>query len=189
MATYRRDNLKEIENCLDEVLSPITAAYFQDRAAEDSSSQGNQLLAIINDAMALAAKMSQQASKLVVIDMEWLQKNGRKLDRNDDRMKDRLGDGDDNPEADLTVDLILTPGFLKHGNDDAEHLDQYSVWMPAKVDIRGRHGGNPPLTSGETEANEQVEIGGGQDFTQGPLTGLSEDRSDNGELPAKEGIL
>ena len=189
IAAYRPDNLKDIEDHLNEVLSPITAACFLDRAAEESSCQGNQLFAIFNDAMTLAAKMSQQASKLVVMDKEWFQKNGRKLGRNDDRMKDRLGDGDDHPEADLTVDLILTPGFLKHGNDDAEHLDQYSVWMPAKVDIRDRHGGNPPPASGETRANERVEVGGGQDYTNGLPTGLPEDRPGDNQLPFVEDIL
>ena len=49
------------------------------------------------EAMALAANISQQASKLVIVDKEWFQKNGRKLGRNDDRMKDRFGDGGGNP--------------------------------------------------------------------------------------------
>ena len=179
--THRMDYLKEIGDLLNEVLWPIVATYFQDRAAEETRSLVEQLNAIISDAIELAVKMSQQASKLVVIDKEWFQKNGRKLGRNDDRMKDRLGDGDDHPEVDLTVDLILTPGFLKHGNDDAEHLDQYSVWMPAKVDIRDRHGGNLPPA--EPQANELVEVQDGQDSKIGPPTAPSEDR------PGKEELL
>ena len=72
------------------------------------------------------------------MDKEWFQKNGRKLGRNDDRVKDRYSDGDDNPKVDLTVGLILAPGLLKHGNGDAERMEQYRVWMPAEVDIRDR---------------------------------------------------
>ena len=106
-------NLKEIEDLISEALSPITASYFRDRAAEGISTLGDQLSAIIGEATALAIKMSQQASKLMVMNQGWFQENGRKLGPNDNRMKERLGDGDRNPEVDLTVDLILTPGFLK----------------------------------------------------------------------------
>ena len=128
---------------------------------------------IIGNAMQLAAKISQQASKLVITDREWFQENGRQLVSSDDRVTDRLGDeDDDNPGADLMVDLILTPGFLKYGNDNAEYLDQYSVWMPANVDVRDYQSGNTPPASGETHTNEQVELGVGQDLALSPQTDL-----------------
>ena len=187
--TYRIEYLNNTRGLLNNMLLPIITTHFRDRTAEEIRSQGDELFAITKEAMELAAKMSQQASKLVIINKEWFQKNGRKLGRDDDRVKDRLGDGDDNPQADLTVDLILTPGFLKYGNDDAEHLDQYSVWMPAKVDIRNRQGENPPLTNRETLAKEQVEVWGGQGFTQDPPNDLSENKSGNEELPVEEDIL
>ena len=101
-------------------------------------------------------------------------------------MKGRLGDRDDNPQADPTVDLFLAPGFLKYEDNDAEHLDQYSVWMPAKVDIRDRQGRNQPPASGEAQSNKQGEVRDGLDFALGPPAGLPEDRSGNGELPIKE---
>ena len=165
--------LREVEGFLRKVLLPITNAYFRDRTAEESSLQEAWLREIIGNAMKLAAKISQQASKLVIIDKEWFQENGRQLVPSDDRMKDRLGDGDnDNPRADLMVDLILTPGFLKYGNDNAEYLDQYSVWMPAKVDVRDYQGGNTPPASGETHTNEQVKLGDGQDLALSPPTDL-----------------
>ena len=50
-------------------------------------------------------------------------------------MKSRLGDEDYDPEDRLRVDLVLSPGFLKYGNDNAENLDDWSVWTPAIVEV------------------------------------------------------
>jgi hypothetical protein len=141
------ENLKEIESSIYEVLSPITNTYFRDRTSEEIRLQKGELLAIVNDAAALAVKMSQQASKLEIVNKEWFHNNGREVGHSDDRVKGRLAEGDDNPGTDLTVDLILTPGFLKYGNDNAEHLDKYSVWIPARVDIRNSRGRNAPTSA------------------------------------------
>ena len=74
--THRMDYLREIGDRLNEVLSPIIATHFRDRTAKETRSQVDQLFAIFNDAMALAAKMSQQASKLV----SWTRSGSRKMD-------------------------------------------------------------------------------------------------------------
>lgn len=138
--------------------------------------------------MALATKMSQQASKVVILNQEWFQENGRKFGINDKKMKDRLGEAVDNPEEDFTIDLILAPGLLKFGNDDAEHLDKFHVWMPAVVDIR-RQDRSPPPASGETKQNKRVLVRDVQDFTLGLPEAFPKDRPGNERFPVGEEVL
>ena len=42
------------------------------------------------------------------------------------------------------MDLVHSPGFLKYGNDNAENLDDWSVWTPAIVE---RHDPARPFPS------------------------------------------
>ena len=62
-------------------------------------------------------------------------------------MKSRLGDEDYDPQDLLRVDLVLSPGFLKYGNDNAENLDDWSVWAPAIVEIHNPARPFPPPPS------------------------------------------
>ena len=71
------------------------------------------------------------------------------------------------------VDFFLTPGFLKCGTDNAEHLDQYSVWTPAKFDIQEGQGGNPPHETDKRKQRRWSTFGHG--LALGPPTGLAED--------------
>ena len=79
--------------------------------------------------------MSKQSSELKVVSKSWFNNNDRHFIPNDPRAKSRLGDEDYDPQELLRVDLVLSPGFLKYGNDNAENLDIWSVWTPAIVEI------------------------------------------------------
>ena len=79
-----------------------------------------------------------------MLSKSWLSNNSRLLIPNDPRVKSRLGDEDYNPEDHLRVDLVLSPGFLKYGNDNAENLDDWSVWTPAIVETHGPARRSPP---------------------------------------------
>ena len=61
-------------------------------------------------------------------------------------MKSRLGDEYYDRQDLLRVDLVLSPGFLKYGNDNAENLD-WTVWTPAIVEIHNPARPSPPSPS------------------------------------------
>jgi len=102
---------------------------------------------IVNYAKALGEKMSKQSSELKMISKSWFNNNDRLFIPNDSRVKSRLGDEDYDPRDRLRVDLVLSPGFLKYGNDNAENLDVWSVWTPAIVEIHDPARPLPPLPS------------------------------------------
>ena len=82
-----------------------------------------------------------------MLSKSWLSNNSRLLIPNDPRVKSRLGDEDYDPEDHLRVDLVLSPGFLKYGNDNAENLDDWSVWTPAIVETHDPARPSPPPPS------------------------------------------
>ena len=79
--------------------------------------------------------MSKQSFDLQIFCKSLFNGNDRLFIPNDPRVKSRLGDEDYDPQDLLRVDLVLSPGFLKYGNDNAENLDDWSVWTPAIVEI------------------------------------------------------
>jgi len=106
--------------------------------------QRKRLRRIVNYAKALGEKMSEQSSELKMISKSWFNNNDRLFIPNDPRVKSRLGDEDYDPQDLLRVDLVLSPGFLKYGNDNAENLDDWSVWTPAIVEIHDPARPSPP---------------------------------------------
>jgi len=109
--------------------------------------QSTKLRAIVNYAKALGEKMSKQSSKLQILSKSWLSNNDRHFIPNDPRVKSRLGDEDYDLQDLLRADLVLSPGFLKYGNDNAENLDDWSVWTPAIVEIHDPARPSPPSPS------------------------------------------
>jgi len=91
--------------------------------------------------------MSKQASELQILSKPWFDHNNRLFVPNDPRVKSRLGDEDYDPQDRLRVDLILSPGFLKYGNDNAENIDDWSVWTPAIVEVHDPARPLPPPLS------------------------------------------
>ncbi|PUU78957.1 hypothetical protein B9Z19DRAFT_1064651 [Tuber borchii] len=72
--------------------------------------------------------------------------NNRLFILNDPRVKSRLGDEDYDPQDLLRVDLVLSPGFLKYGNDNAER-DDWNIWTPTIVEIHDPARPSPPPPS------------------------------------------
>lgn len=105
------------------------------------------LRVIVKYAIELGEKMSKQSSELYMFSKPWFDHNDRLFIPNDPRVKSRLGDEDYDPQDRLRVDLILSPGFLKYGNDNAENLDVWSVWTPAIVEIHDPARQLPPPPS------------------------------------------
>jgi len=86
--------------------------------------------------------MSEQSSELQIFCKSWFNNNDFIL--NDPRVKSRLGDEDYDPQDLLRVDLVFSPGLLKYGNDNAENLDDWSVWTPAIVETHDPARPSPP---------------------------------------------
>ncbi|RPB00763.1 hypothetical protein L873DRAFT_1678963 [Choiromyces venosus 120613-1] len=141
---YKAVYVNHVSEEIEKVLKPITDFYYPGLSDKELNSRREGLLSIVKYAKALSEKMSKQSSELQVLAKPWFNQNNRCFNPNDDRMKSRLGDDDYSSQDDLKVDLILFPGFLKYGNDNAENLDVWNVWTPAIVEIDRPL---PPITS------------------------------------------
>lgn len=98
----------------------------------------------------LGVILGKQAAELGIMDKSWFERSGRVFVCDDERMKGRLAEEDDDLDGGLRVDLVLRPGFLKHGNDDGENLENYAVWIPAMLDLS-------ELTHSEAEGEDTPE--------------------------------
>ncbi|PUU75809.1 hypothetical protein B9Z19DRAFT_1130733 [Tuber borchii] len=149
---YRLKSCKEqlatdIVRNIEEVLRPITTAHYPSLSTRELSAQSTRLHGIVKHAQALGEKMSMQSSKLEIFSKSWFNNTNRLFIANDSRVKSRLGDEDYDPQDLLRVDLVLSPGFLKYGNDNAENIDDWSVWTPAIVEIYDPARPSPPPPS------------------------------------------
>ena len=92
---------------------------------------------IVDYAKALGEKMSKQsASRLQIFSKSGIEGASEPF-KPDDRIESRFDREDYDSEKDLRIVLILWPGFLKWGNDNAENLDQWCVWTRAIVELHG----------------------------------------------------
>ncbi|KAG0124761.1 hypothetical protein HOY82DRAFT_673416 [Tuber indicum] len=137
LRTYKQHHANDIYWYIDEVLRPIITAYYPNLSDQEADVQKERLLSIVEDAKALGEKISKQSSELRMLSKSWFSENNRLFTLDDVRMESRLGNDEYDPQDDLRVDLILFPGFLKYGNDNAENLDDWNVWTPAIVEIDG----------------------------------------------------
>ncbi|CUS11600.1 unnamed protein product [Tuber aestivum] len=135
LQAYKNNNATEILRHIEKVLRPIITAYYPNLSDQETQVQTERLFSIIKDAKTLGEKMGKQASELRVLSKSWFSKRDRLFTPDDDRMENRYGGEDYDSQDNLRVDLILSPGFLKHGNDNAENLDDWDVWTPAIVEI------------------------------------------------------
>ena len=106
--------------------------------------QRKRLRAIVEYAKTLNEKMSKQSSEPHMLSKSWLSDNNRLFIPNDTWVKSRLCDEDYDFQDLVRADLVLSPGFLKCGNDNGENLDDWSVWTPAMVEIHDPARPSPP---------------------------------------------
>ena len=123
LQAYKEHHATHIVRDIEEVLGPITTTHYPSLSTQELRVQSEKLRAIVNHAKALGEKMSKQSSLLQMFSKPWFNNNDRLFIPNDPRVKSRLGDEDYDPEDRLRVDLVLSPGFLEYGNDNAENLD------------------------------------------------------------------
>lgn len=84
----------------------------------------------------LALKLGKQAAELSIMDKSWFESSGRVFTCNDERMRGRFAEEEEDEGESFEVDIILRPGFLKYGNDEGENFERYAVWVPAMLDLR-----------------------------------------------------
>lgn len=116
---------------IEEIVGPIVRKHFPDRG--DHERRSERLLEFVEAAGDLAVVLSRQAAKLEIMDKSWFERSPFVC--NDDRMKGRFAEEDEESEEGFQVDIVLRPGFLKYGNDEGESLEKYAVWIPAMLDL------------------------------------------------------
>lgn len=121
---------------IEEVVGPIARKHFPDRGDHEKRLQ--RLLEFVEAAGDLAVVLSRQAAKLEIMDKSWFERSPFVC--NDDRMKGRFAEEDEESEDGFQVDIVLRPGFLKYGNDQGESLEKYAVWIPAMLDLSEKGG-------------------------------------------------
>lgn len=152
---------------IDSIIDPIARKHFPDRNDHDARFQAS--MEFIEAAGDLAVILGRKAAELRIMDKSWFNHSGRVFVCNDERMKGRLAEEDEDQLGEvLRVDIILRPGFLKYGNDDGENLEKYAVWVPAMLDlgtvtdseVEGEWGTQPPPRpqSPYTPEEEIVEV-------------------------------
>lgn len=164
----------EIAEEIDLIIGSITRTHFPDRSDHDE--QFRRSMVFIEAAGNLAIDLGKQAAGLKIMDKSWFEDSERVFVCDDERMKGRFGEEDEDPERNFRVDIILRPGFLKYGNDDGENLERYAVWIPAMLDlgIEGDFDAQPPphlqnaLIIGSS--SDDVSMGNESDYTQGLQT-------------------
>lgn len=130
---------------IDSIIDPIARKHFPDRNDHDNRFQRS--MVFIEAAGNLGVMLGKQAAELRIMDKSWFERSGRVFVCDDERMKGRLAEEDDDLDEGLRVDIVLRPGFLKYGNDDGENLEKYAVWVPAMLDLS-------ELTHSETEGED-----------------------------------
>ncbi|KAG0633162.1 hypothetical protein HOY80DRAFT_913843 [Tuber brumale] len=147
LRTYKQQHANDILWNIDEVLRPIITAHYPNLSDQEVEVQRERLFSIVKYAKALGEKMSKQSSELRILSKSWFSKNGRTFVPGDLRVESRLAGEDYDPQDNLRVDLILSPGFLKYGDDNAENLDVWNVWTPTIVELHGLPRPPPPPPS------------------------------------------
>ncbi|PWW74263.1 hypothetical protein C7212DRAFT_365280 [Tuber magnatum] len=135
LQAYKDQHAMDILRDIQAVLRPIIAVHYPNLADQEAQVQKEGLFSIVKCAKALSEKMGQQSSELQILSKSWFSNKDRLFTPDDGRMENRYGGEDYDSQTDLRVDLILSPGFLKYGNDNAENLDVWNVWTPAIVEI------------------------------------------------------
>lgn len=130
-SSLRQEFHKAVADEIEEVVGPIARKHFPDRGDHENRLQG--LLEFVEAAGDLAVVLSRQAAKLEIMDKSWFERSPFVCD--DDRMKGRFAEEDEESEEGFQVDIVLRPGFLKYGNDEGESLEKYAVWIPAMLDL------------------------------------------------------
>lgn len=135
---------QEIAEEIDLIIRSIAQTHFPDR--NDHDERFRRSVVFIEAAGNLAISLGKQAARLKIMDKSWFEGSGRVFACDDERMKGRFAEEDEDPEEEFRVDIILRPGFLKYGNDDGENLERYAVWIPAMLDlgIKGDYDTQPP---------------------------------------------
>lgn len=118
---------------IDNILRPITHKHFPGRG--DDEERLRRCREFVKAAGDLAVELGRNAAELRVVNKDWFSESARTFICDDDRMKDRFGEDDIDSRENPRVDIILRPGLLKYGNDEGENFDNYSVWIPALVDL------------------------------------------------------
>lgn len=118
---------------IDSIVDPIARKHFPDRNDHDVRFQAS--MEFIEAAGDLAVMLGRKAAELRIMDKSWFNDSGRVFICDDQRMKGRLAEEDEDLDEVLRVDIVLRPGFLKYGNDDGENLEKYAVWVPAVLDL------------------------------------------------------
>lgn len=181
ISQYRERFYLEIAEEIDSITESIARTHFPDRSDHDQRLRRS--MVFIEAAGDLAINLGKQAAGLKIMDKSWFEGSGRVFVCDDEKMKGRFAEEDEDPGGDFRVDIILRPGFLKYGNDDGENLERYAVWIPAMLDlgIEGDFGVQPPPHLQNTLAigssRDDVSMGNGSDYPQGiqTLPGAIED--------------
>lgn len=95
------------------------------------------------------------------MDKSWFDKSQRVFVCDDERMKGRFMEEDEDSEDGFRVDIVLRPGFLKYGNDEGEHFGKFAVWIPAELELR-ELGSSEAGGSSDTQESPQADnVGNG----------------------------
>lgn len=139
ISRYREQYYEEIAKEIDLMISPIARKHFPNR--NDHDERFRRSMRFIEAAGNLAIILGKQAAELKIMDKSWFEGSGRGFVCDDERMKGRFAEEDEDAGEGFRVDIVLRPGFLKYGNDDGENLEKYAVWIPAMLDL-GEPGGS-----------------------------------------------
>lgn len=175
ISRYRQKYYEAVAKEIDSIIDPIARKHFPDRNDHDNRFQRS--MVFIEAAGDLGVMLGKQAADLRIMDKSWFERSERVFVCDDERMKGRLAEEDDDLDGGLRVDLVLRPGFLKYGNDEGENLENYAVWIPAMLDLS-------ELTHSETEGEDtpEEEVEPPAEPTQPEVADAFIEKQDSGSL-------
>jgi hypothetical protein len=74
-------------------------------------------------------------SGIELMDFKWFEQNHLSFSSTDHRMELRSIDEGSDSKMEGEIAIVLCPGLLKWGRDNAENWNSWSVWTRARVEV------------------------------------------------------
>lgn len=131
---HRDEFCQSIRGSILNIVGRIVDTYCS-RKADDGESGDDALFHVVKEASNLSVKLGMLQSGIELMDFKWFEQNHLSFSSTDHRMELRSIDEGSDSKMEGEIAIVLCPGLLKWGRDNAENWNSWSVWTRARVEV------------------------------------------------------